>query len=83
MNVNLAAYMDEKNISPETVAVISTLIQMGQGLPLRLLGERERLIENATQEGFVAIENDKLFLTKKATLFLDTLLVLAKIEGEL
>lgn len=75
-------YVHEKNVSPATMAIIQTIVQTGNGLPIHYLQDHMSDLEDAQELGYISLAGGKIFLTQKSNLFIKTLLQLAHEAGE-
>lgn len=84
MNQNLYSYLQEKNITVETLALINVLLQFGGRIRSHFLAdEYKEAIEAAEAEGYTTVVDNQICLTKKSEMFLRTFFQIAKEEGEL
>ena len=82
MTRDIFDYVHEKDVNPATMAIIQTIIQTGNGLPIRFLQDQMSDLEDAQELGYISLSDGKIFLTQKSNLFIKTLLQLAHEAGE-
>ena len=82
MNDLILSYLNEKQITPEILSLINVLVQMGGSSPSHYIAyDYPCEILSADTEGYITTEDNRIYLTKKAELFLRTFFMLSKQEG--
>lgn len=79
----LGQWKKENKVTPASATVMQAILHIGNGLPIRMLSEYMDCLEDALISGYVINVEDKIYLTTKANQLFQTLVMLAKQDGEL